>query len=473
MKNKGIRNLLPALPQRLRIWSGSSEDKAPPREDFILLEPDLEDILSERPPRILRGTHYVIIAAFVTLILVASLVHVDIIVAASGRLVADAPTIVVQPMQLSIIRELKVKSGDVIHKGDVVATLDPTFTQADKASLLVQQEALQAQIARIEAELNNRPLKLDGNSPERLLQLTLYGQRQSQFASRLLAMDEDIMRHESTIRATEENRVSLAQQLGVAKEVEGMRAKLLQLQAGSKLNYLDAQVVRMRNERDNLDASHRLNELRHILASKQAERQVFIDEWRRQLLEDLVKARTNEATVAENLVKAVRMNELVVLSAPADGIVLDVAKRSVGSVIQAAEPLITLVPTSAALVAEVSIASADVGYTRLGDEVAVKVDAFPYQTHGILTGRLRAIGEDSFSPNGTSLSPASTGPTQMGMYHKSQVELTGTGLHALPDGTHLIPGMSLTGEIKVGSRSVISFFLSPIRRGFSESIRET
>jgi ABC-type protease/lipase transport system fused ATPase/permease subunit len=54
----------------------------------------------------------------------------------------------------------------------------------------------------------------------------------------------------------------------------------------------------------------------------------------------------------------------------------------------------------------------------------------------------------------------------------AQVVLTSTKLGALPDATHLIAGMTLTAEIKVGSRRVISYFLHPVLRGFSESIRE-
>ena len=173
-----------------------------------------------------------------------------------------------------------------------------------------------------------------------------------------------------------------------------------------------------------------------------------------------------------DLAKAVRMNDLVVLTAPEDGIVLEVAKRSVGSVLREAEPLVTMVPTSAPLIAEVMIDSADVGYTKLGDEVAIKVDAFPYQRHGLLEGRLRAIGEDSVSTlaPGT-VTPAANLPIP-GVVHRSQVALDDGRLHALPEGTRLIPGMTLTAEIKVGSRSVISYFLYPLMRAVNEAIRE-
>ena len=224
--------------------------------------------------------------------------------------------------------------------------------------------------------------------------MTLYRQRQSEYASRLHAFDEDTLRFKAAMASAQESRDSLTQQLEIARKVEAMRAKLFKQQYGSELNYMDAQVVRMRTERDYQDATNRFDEAQHFLNSTQADRQAFIDGWRRQELEELAKARADATAVGESLAKAVRMNDLVVLTAPEDGIVLEVAKRSVGSVLQEAEPLVTMVPTGTPLIAEVMINSADVGYTKLGDEVAMKVDAFPYQRHGLLQGRLRAVGED-------------------------------------------------------------------------------
>ncbi len=95
----------------------------------------------------------------------------------------------------------------------------------------------------------------------------------------------------------------------------------------------------------------------------------------------------------------------------------------------------------------------------------VKLDAFPYQRHGTLSGRLRSVRmETAQSPNG--------GPNASVLTHRGQVDLTGDHLRALPEGTRPIPGMSVTAEIKVGTRSVISYFIYPLIRGFDESIRE-
>jgi HlyD family secretion protein len=277
--------------------------------------------------------------------------------------------------------------------------------------------------------------------------------------------DQKIEGGEVEIAAAEAKRVSLTHQLEVAKEMETMRNALFRSQTGSRLNYLEAQAARLRTERELHASATDLNGLQHAMRSLRAERQQFLDGWRRELLEALVKLRADRQSLEESLAKANRLNDLVVLAAPAEGLVLEVAKRSVGSILQPAEPLITMIPSDASLIAEISIGSADVGYARPGDEVAVKVDAFPYQKHGMLMGRLRSIGADSFTSNGA-------GVAMPGAFHRGQVLLIDQTLHALPEGTHLIPGMTLSAEIKVGTRSVISYLIYPLIRGFGESLRE-
>ena len=407
----------------------------------------LDDFLTESPPRLLRNAHHGAVALAAALIGLSSVLRVDIVVSGTGRLAADAPTIVLQPMQLSLVREIKVKPGDAVRKGDVLATLDPTFAQADRTALTVQRDALVAKRARIEAELNGTPFA-EGNA----LEATLFRQRQSQYAARLAEFDGKIASKLSDIAAADQNRESLAHQLSVAREVEAMRESLFRGQTGSKLNYLESQAARMRTERDLRSADTLLNDARQAERSLRADRQEFADAWRRDLLETLVKVRADVASVDESLVKATRLTDLVALTAPEDGVVLDVAKRSVGSVLHEAEPLVTLVPADTPLIADIAIGSADVGYARAGDTAVVKVDAYPYQRFGMVAGRLRSVGEDSFNGGDAH-------------YHRGQVALEKTALR-------LIPGMTVTAEIKVGTRSVISYFLYPITRALTESIRE-
>ena len=408
----------------------------------------LEDFLAEPPPRALRNTHYGAVALAALLIGLASVLQIDIVVSGSGRLAADAPTIVLQPMQLSRIEQIRVKPGDVVRKGDVLATLDPTFAQADRGALTTQRDALAAKRERIQAELDGTPFAEGAQT----LEATLYRQRQSQYHSRMAEFAGKLISREADIEAAAQNQASLTQQLIVAREVEAMRETLYRGQTGSKLNYLDSQATRMRTERDLRAAATQLNDARQAARTMHADRQDFADGWRRELLESLVKLRADAAAVDEALTKATRLTDLVSLIAPEDGVVLDVARRSVGSVLHEAEPLVTLVPAGAPLIAEIAIGSSDVGYAKAGDSVVVKVDAFPYQRYGMVAGHLRSIGEDSFAGGDAH-------------YHRGQVSLDNSTLR-------LIPGMTVTAEIKVGSRSVISYFLYPITRALNESIRE-
>jgi HlyD family secretion protein len=175
--------------------------------------------------------------------------------------------------------------------------------------------------------------------------------------------------------------------------------------------------------------------------------------------------------VAETLAKAVMLAERVTLVAPEDGVVLAVARRSAGSVLNPAEALVTLTPTGAELIAEVMIGSADIGYLLPGQRAALKIDAFPFQRHGTLPGQLRSVGAESLAPGGDGALPASGQPIP-GAFHRSQVVLDTAALRKLPDRAALLPGMTLTAEIQVGARSVLSYFLYPILRGFDEALRE-
>lgn len=440
--------------------------------DAIPFQDEIDEVIAERPPPLMRTTQYLVAGLFVALILVSSIVRVDVVVVGTGRLATDSPPILLQPMERSIVRDLKVTAGQTVAKGQVLATLDPTFAQADVASLTAQERSLLIQVRRLTAEVNGTPFET-GEIPgdDERLQSDLYRQRRAQYESRLAVFAEEINRLQTSIKTAETDRVSLSHQLDIAKDVETMRATLVESQTGSKLNYLEAESNRMRTERDYLDTINRGKELQNQLDAKQAEQRNFIEDWNRQRLEQLVAARLEATKVSENLAKATRLKDLVVVAAPADGIVLDVAKRSVGSIVREAEPLITMIPANARLIAEIQIGSRDVGYTKAGDEVVIKVDAFPYQRHGFLKGRLLSVGEESFDSAPASQDGAGTSRAAPAV-HRGRVELLSTDLERLPPGAHLIPGMTLSAEIKVGTRSVISYFLYPITRGLSESIRE-
>jgi HlyD family secretion protein len=436
-----------------------------PIPDAIAFQDPIDEICERPAPPALRGTLYLVGGLFVSLLLIAAFAKVDVVVVASGRIATASPPIVLQPMERAIVRDVRVHPGDMVEKGEVLATLDPTFAEADTVALRQQLSALRARVRRLQAQATGQPFAPDASADaDDALQATLYRQRQAEYAARLRVFDEDIDHLQAGLRTAADDRESLARELDVARQVEEMRTVLMQSQNGSRLTLLEARAARMRAERDEQEVENRLRELQHGEQSREAERQAFVESWRREPGEALVGAQTELAQVAASLAKASRLHDLVVVTAPVDGIVLDVAPRTEGSVLREAEPLLTIVPKDAPLIAEITIASADVGDTRAGADVHLKIDAFPYQRFGMVAGRLQSVGEESFAPEAT---PSGRG----GAFHRARVALADAQLPQGPGG-RLIPGMTLSAEIASGSRGVLSYFLNPLTRSLTESLRE-
>ena len=419
----------------------------------------------QRPPALLRGTLYALILTIATAIGWASYAKVDRIVVAPGKLVTTAATIVVQPLEISQIRSLEVKVGETVHKGQALATLDPTFSEADVSQLRDRVASLAAEVERLECELDGRAYAPTAADRESKLQAMIWRRTMEDYQAKLDSFDQDI-RHvaaQITTRATDRN--ALALRLAVARDLESMREKLYAQKYDSRVNYLDAKSQRMEIERSMQLALNERLEFEQQLKGVQADKAAYVAEFRQKAGEELLQTRRDFDYAQKELDKAERRNAITVLASPADAIVLEVAERSIGSVVKEAEPLYTLVPLDSPLEAEVTVEGRDVGQVSAGEPVRLKLEAWPFQKYGTLSGQVRTVSEDSFMPDPQK-------GLQQTPYYKARVLVTSTKLRDVPAGFRLIPGMAVTAEIKAGQRTVLSYFLYPLLRGLDESIRE-
>ena len=452
-------------------WLVAEQEIAAPPEVIPFLEP-VDQFCLEPGPRYLRFTLHAVVGLVIGLAVLGSLLKLDEFAIARGRLVTSTPPVLVQPVDRAIIRDIRVQPGDHVGRGQVLATLDPTFARADLGSLAAQRAGQQAQRDRIGAELEGKPYTLPAApSDEQKVQATLYEQRQANYASRLKVFDEGIAQLEASIKTAEQDQTLLRSQLNVAHEVEDMRETLYKSQNGSRLTLLDAQALRIRTERDYGDAANRIEDYKHQLQSRQAEKRAFIEDWRRQLLESQAGIDTQLSMLGESISKASLINDRVVLTSPVDGTVLDMAQRSAGSILHDAEPLFTIVEAGTDLVADIEVPSADVGNVKAGDEVLIKMDAFPFTRHGMAKGELLYISEEASNANSLTgqVLPDLSGA---GAMHRARVRLTDTHLDRMPEGAHLLPGMTLQAEVKVGTRSILGYFLSPVLSGLGDALHE-
>lgn len=426
---------------------------------------DTEAIQNGPDPFLARITLHLLALFVVVAIAWASFSYLDKIVAAQGKLVSTEPNVLVQPLEMAFIKKVMVREGDVVHKGDVLATLDPTFTQADVLQLESRLANADALIARLEAEQKAVPFVAgEDRYGFGLLQQALWRERQSQRQAQLQNYEERIARLESNVSKYEMDRRHLNERLKVVREIEDMRSTLLATQVGSRLNLLQATSDRIDIERNLVLNQNELQGNRHDLQALLSERDVFVQQWSTKIIEELTTQRNEREAMREQLTKARRRQSLVQLDAPVDGIVLQVAPTAAsGSIAKEAEALFTLVPIGVPMEVDANIDARDLAFVQIGDKVRIKLEAYPYLQHGSLEGEVATISEDSFSNKND---PTST------LYYRAKVKLTTTTLDNVPSNFRLIPGMPVTADIKVGERRIITYFLRPILRGVDESMRE-
>ncbi|TCA34167.1 HlyD family type I secretion periplasmic adaptor subunit [Rhizobium leguminosarum bv. viciae] len=429
---------------------------------------DAVELEERAPPRVARMTLYCVTALIASAIIWASVSSIDEVVIAPGKLVTTQPTIVVQPLETSIIRTIEVKAGEVVHAGQTLATLDATFSQADVDQQQAKFSALDAQVRRIEAELAGNDYTA-GDTPDQMLQAQLFGQRRAFYTAQLQNFEQQIAGQSAALLASKNQEAVLNDRRDGLSQIEAARERLYNKQSGSLITLLGSRDARLDVESDLTAVRGRADEAAHAYAKLSADRQAFIEDFRRAAMEQLVELRGQRDMADEELKKMALRRNMVVLTAPADSVVLDLAQRSVGSVVREAEPVVTLVPINVPLEAEVSINTRDIGRVAVGKEARVKLDAYPFQKYGTATGEVRTISQDTFL---TGQQETATPSQPAAPFFKARILLADTRLNATDVPVRLLPGMTVTTEIKVGNRTVISYFLYPLLRGLDNAIRE-
>ena len=106
-------------------------------------------IVNAPMPRSAQGITWILASMVGALVAAMAMIPVDQVVTARGVVVAQSPTILVQPLETAIVRSIDVREGQQVKAGQLLARLDPTFAAADLAALEGQVQSLDAEVARL------------------------------------------------------------------------------------------------------------------------------------------------------------------------------------------------------------------------------------------------------------------------------------------------------------------------------------
>ena len=412
-----------------------------------------------------RSSLYALTSFFIIILCWACISKIDKIVKAQGKLITTGREIVVRPLVDSIVKSIDVRVGQVVKKGQKILTLDPTFAKSDLAQVNIRIENAKGAIYRAQCELNheNYVIPKKDHYGIRMLQYNIFKQRTLAFNAKMQSFDSQILSAREASRSASVQLAEVKNQIEYADQIRKMRQELNADGYDTRLNLLQAENEYSRYKIQAESLQNTIAKSNTEIRQLESEKDVFINEWRKDLSTEIAKNSSEADTNLQQFAKAELYSQLVEMTVPQDSVVLEIGHISVGSVAKTGEALVNLVPLNEPIEAEARISPQDVGFIRQGDACKIKIDAFPFQKHGELKGVLKSIGEDTIND------PARQNE---GPYYLGRVTLKSTELKKVPEDTRLIPGMSLSAEIVVGQRTVISYILYPMIKMFDESIRE-
>jgi hemolysin D len=429
-------------------------------------------------------------------------------VPAQGKLEPQGTVKDVQAPANGVVKAVYVKEGERVKKGQKLFKLDQTAILAQLKSLKLVKASLEKENAFYQAQLEGRvgvapPSRVNQSlinltrsrstilSETRYLNAQLTGDLQGLTAEQQARLQFNQVDLQTRTMAARLQANQLVKQLNQAQvkrssvqEVEKINQDILDRIAPlaaqgaiSKVQMLKQQQEVMTNRSENDQLEEEMQRL--LLAIEEAKTKVdntaavdgkevmamiamneqklaqIDSELTKAILENDKKISDVEAQIQQTA-QMVKYSDVV---APADGLAFEVKAKNAGVVVQAAEPIMKIVPQED-LVAKVSLTNRDIGFVRQGMTVDVRVDSFPFSEYGDIKGELVWIGSDALPP--TQIQPNYTFPAKIKLKRQS-LKVKGKPIP-------LQSGMSLSANIKVRDRKVMDVFTEQFTRGM-ESLK--
>jgi hemolysin D len=400
--------------------------------------------------------------------------RLDIVATAPGRLVPQSQVKLVQAAEPGIVRAILVRDGDLVTAGQALIRMDATVSGADAATLANELALKRLTVRAIDAALANRPHTLDKTDPP-----LLYTQVSQQFTARRQALADAIAQEEQTAaRARHDRAAALQVRDKLAATLPSYRQSaesFTKLQNDGFVGELMANDKRrelIERDQDLKAQEATLQALEAAIAQSDSRITQLRSQFRSQLLSERVEAEAAVSRLSQETAKAGFRSQLLEVRAPVAGTVQGLTTTTLGAVVQAGAPLLSIVPQGDVLRAEAVLANDDIGFVQVGQRAKVKLAAYPFQKYGLLEGKVVSLSADAVEPNEAAKATGSAYASPQ-LAYKAVIELDAQRL-TLPNGEQLklTPGMAATIEIHQGRRTVMEYLLSPVQRVTSEAGRE-
>ncbi|CAM5222126.1 Membrane fusion protein (MFP) family protein OS=Castellaniella defragrans OX=75697 GN=HNR28_002133 PE=3 SV=1 [Castellaniella defragrans] len=342
-----------------------------------------------------------------------------------GKVIPSSREQEIQSQEGGVLSEMLVREGDIVHKGQVLARLDPTRGESSVGETEANYRAALASQTRLTAEVRNEdkiafPPELEDYPRLRQTEEALFKSRRDGLKKTLDGLGESLRL--------------------VQKELNITRS-LLKTGAASNV-----ELIRLQRQQSELELKINQTQSDYMVGSRQ----------------QLAKV-SAEVNSLSSVVRGRKYTlERTTLESPVRGIVKRIAVTTIGGVVPPNGSIMTIVPLDDQLLVEARISPRDIAFIHPGQEALVKVTAYDYSIYGGLKGRVVTIAPDTVRDE----------VRREVVYYPVYVRTDSDSL-VNKAGTHfpITPGMVTTTDIRTGSKTVWDYVTKPFNKA-GEALRE-
>lgn len=425
----------------------------------------LSEAVLQKSPKKSRYLLWLILLAFVWLIIWASQAQVDEITRGEGKVIPFHQLQKVQNLEGGIVSEILVAEGDLVKEGQVLLKINNTTSKSSYEEGKLRLNELKAKALRLEAEAKGEKLSdlekdLDGLQIQLQYEKSLFATNQEQLKKSLEVLFEQKKQKQN--------------------ELEELQAKIKQQEVAVKLIEEEVQITKplvakgLVSEVEFLKLSRELNALKGELESSKlaiprVESQIKEFDTKSQEVDLEYKNRAKKE-LNEVVAEISRINETnealsdrvkrTSVRSPVNGTVQQILINTIGGVVQPGMDLIEIVPTQDNLLVEAQVKPSDIAFLRPGLDAIVKFSAYDFSIHGGLKGKLTHISADTITND--------KGESYYLVRIKTDKNHLGTESKPLP----IMVGMTASVDIVTGKKTVLDYILKPILKAKNNALTE-
>ncbi|MBT6094496.1 MAG: HlyD family type I secretion periplasmic adaptor subunit [Rhodospirillaceae bacterium] len=396
----------------------------------------------------------------------AAVSPLDIVSMATGEVIPSTQVKTVQHLEGGIIREISVREGESVAKGQTLVVLEPTASGADVGELSVRLKSLRIDEARIEGLIKGaaRPeFPPDLVAAEKLLVSQASQQFKTQMArhkSELVRQREATFQRDQEIKEISTRIRNQRKSLKLVQEQAAISEDLLRDNLTNRFRHLDL-LKELRQLEGGIEGdTSALSRARSALKEANAEllniQSVFADENQKALNE----VRLTLGELRERVKKFRDSLARTTVRSPVDGAIKTLHVVTVGGVIRPGDPIAELVPAGDKLIVEAKLPTSDIGYVAAGQLAVVKLASADAMRFGGLEGTVVSVSPDTLmTPDGMP-------------YYKVRIVTDKGYFESGKQKYSLFPGMQMAVSIITGDRTVLEYILGPAWSSLADANRE-